>query len=470
MGDRRGPTLRPSRRGRAAPDTEAYQDSKCLSRLLLSTWAWHPLCPISRSGDTVPVEFGSHGATDSEAVEEYKSFFRPFIVEEALASVLKEAEDEVRDKQSMQIRFRSIIDIGEGRADVSCVLVNNRKKNVGRKLKEGNLVFLLNVDPSAAKIGLRELCSRCTRTDSTKVAVFAAWVKYCGRVESDGLLLEVQHARSPETTARPEKDKNERHPGDMLSNVLMTALEDSGNAEPGKWYIVSSSAPVTSQREMAALEAMSRRDDVHLLLRPSLTLEGQGGSAHRIWPEQVRPPLAVWTYHVASIGTPLHPIPTHTVLQSELNISILLLNARMCCGAGNLAPDHLCRPTANSARVDCPDHDSTDALQLGFKPYIDYIKGCHDITQLEAVEACAALCASPQAVAKFVSKAKPIPANPSLLPIILIQGPPGTGKTHTVKVLLLPVPLAAFLQPVCTPSSGAAKRGHARGKVILRFP
>ena len=289
MGDRRGPTLRASRRGRAAPDTDTYQDSKCLSRLLLSTWAWHPLCPISRSNDVVPVEFGSHDATESEAIEEYKSFFRPFIIEEALASVLKEAGDEAREKQSMQIRFRSIIDIGEGRADVSCVLVNNRKKNVGRKLKEGNIVFLLNVDPSAGKIGFRELASRCSRTGCDKVAVFAGWIKYCGRVESDGLLLEVQHARSPETTARCEKDKNHSHPGDMLSHVLMTALEDSGNQEPGKWYIVSCSAPVTSQREMAALEAMSRRDDVHMLLRPSLTLKGHGSSAHRVWPEQVRP-------------------------------------------------------------------------------------------------------------------------------------------------------------------------------------
>lgn len=81
-----------------------------------------------------------------------------------------------------------------------------------------------------------------------------------------------------------------------------------------------------------------------------------------------------------------------------------------------------------------PDRCVCD-LQLGFKPYIDYIKSCHDLTQLEAVEACAALCASPEQVQKFVAKAKPTD-RPALLPIILIQGPPGTGKTHTVKVLL----------------------------------
>lgn len=285
---RPGPSLR-GRRQQPATDTDTYQDSKCLSRLLLSSWAWHPFCPISRSNDVVPVEFGSENSTDSEAIEDYKRFFRPFIIEEALASVLKEAEDEIKEKQSMQIRFRGITDIGEGRADVSCVLVNNRKKNVGRKLKEGNLVFLLNVDPCSSKTGFKELCSRCSRQDSSKVAVFAGWIKFCGRVESDGLHIEVQHARSPGSTEYDETDNRNPHPGDTLSNMLMNALDGSEQQETRKWYLISCSSPVTSQREMASLEAMSRRDDVQILVRPSKSLKGQGGIAHRIWPEQVRP-------------------------------------------------------------------------------------------------------------------------------------------------------------------------------------
>jgi hypothetical protein len=120
--------------------------------------------------------------------------------------------------------------------------------------------------------------------------VFAGWIKFCGRAESDGMHIEVQHSRCPETTARDKADTIDPHPGDLLSSTLMTALDNSGHDddETATWYMISCSSPVPAQREMAALEAMSRREDFNMLTRPTLALQGQGGIAHRIWPEQVR--------------------------------------------------------------------------------------------------------------------------------------------------------------------------------------
>ena len=66
-------------------------------------------------------------------------------------------------------------------------------------------------------------------------------------------------------------------------------------------------------------------------------------------------------------------------------------------------------------------------LQARSQPYFDKLKAQYDETQLEAIECCASLVATPEQVQVSLGSLQ-------VLPVVLIQGPPGTGKTHTVKV------------------------------------
>ena len=83
--------------------------------------------------------------------------------------------------------------------------------------------------------------------------------------------------------------------------------------------------------------------------------------------------------------------------------------------AGGLAPEALQRMWPAEAAT---------------KPFIDFLKGQYDHTQLSAIEAAAAhLGAAPARPASGAGADE-------RLPFVLIQGPPGTGKTHTVKGIL----------------------------------
>jgi len=98
--------------------------------------------------------------------------------------------------------------------------------------------------------------------------------------------------------------------------------------------------------------------------------------------------------------------------------------------AGGLAPETLQRMWPAEAAT---------------KPFIDFLKGQYDHTQLSAIEAAAAhLGAAPARPAPeadgrggAAGAAGGAPgAADERLPFVLIQGPPGTGKTHTVKGIL----------------------------------
>ncbi len=89
--------------------------------------------------------------------------------------------------------------------------------------------------------------------------------------------------------------------------------------------------------------------------------------------------------------------------------------------AGGLAPEALQRMWPAEAAT---------------KPFIDFLKGQYDHTQLSAIEAAAAhLGAAPARPASGAAGGAPGGAD-ERLPFVLIQGPPGTGKTHTVKGIL----------------------------------
>lgn len=99
--------------------------------------------------------------------------------------------------------------------------------------------------------------------------------------------------------------------------------------------------------------------------------------------------------------------------------------------AGGLAPEALQRMWPAEAAT---------------KPFIDFLKGQYDHTQLSAIEAAAAhLGAAPARPAPGDDGRGGGPAGAAggapggadeRLPFVLIQGPPGTGKTHTVKGIL----------------------------------
>lgn len=285
MSERRAPKLRKTvkKSADAGDDTNQFQDSICLTRYLLSTWAWHPQCPLVRSTETVPVEFGSASDSDETAVATYKANFRPFILDEATASLSKEVEEEMRADRVFQVRLRSVTNIGDGLADVACTVVGNKKKvNVGKKLREGAIVFICSVDPSKHRNSFRNLCNLHKQPESTRGALLAGWVKFSGRSDSEGLVLEIQHgACDDDARSKPN------HPGASTSPLLMSCMDKTVAGDAPRWYMISCSAPVTSQREMAALEAMCRRPEMQILLRPSLTLRAQGSVAHRIWPDEV---------------------------------------------------------------------------------------------------------------------------------------------------------------------------------------
>lgn len=286
MSERRAPKLRKAikKRADAGDDTNQFQDSICLTRHLLSTWAWHPSCPLARSTETVPIEFGSESDDNETAVATYKYNFRPFILDEATSSLSKEVEEEMRAGRVFEVRLKSVTNIGDGLADIACAVVGNKKKlNTAKKLREGGIVFMCSVDPSRHRNSFRDLCNLHTQPEPKTGALFAGWVKFSGRMESEGLVLEVQHGPCDDD-ARSKPN----HPGVSASPMLMKCMDKSIAGDSPRWYVISCSAPVTSQREMAALEAMCRKPEMQILLRPSLTLKLQGSVAHRTWPDEVR--------------------------------------------------------------------------------------------------------------------------------------------------------------------------------------
>lgn len=286
MSERRAPKLRKNvkKASDAGDDTNQFQDSICLTRYLLSTWAWHPNCPLARSTEAVPIEFGVPSDSNETAVSTYKEFFRPFILDEATASLSKEVEEEMRAGRVFPVSLRSLTNIGDGLADVRCNLAGNKKKNLAqKKLREGAIVFLCSSDPSQHRNSFRDLCFLHKEPEAKRGVLIAGWVKFSGRSDSEGMILEVQHGVCDDVARG-----NQEHPGVSTSAVLMNCMEKSRAGEPPQWYVISCSAPVTSQREMAALEAMCRRSEMQMLLRPSMTLKSQGSVAHRIWPAEVR--------------------------------------------------------------------------------------------------------------------------------------------------------------------------------------
>lgn len=285
MSERRAPKLRKNvkKQSEAGDDTNQFQDSICLTRYLLNTWAWHPKCPLARSTETVPVEFGVEADSDAAVVSKYKGHFRPFILDEATASLSKEVEEEMRAGRVFPVRLRSVANIGDGLADVACSVVGTKKKpSAVKKLREGAIVFLCSSDPSQHRNSFRDLCNLYMQPEAKRGALVAGWVKFSGRSESEGMVLEVQHGVCDESAGGSPD-----HPGAACSPILMNCMENS-KADAPRWYVISCSAPVTSQREMAALEAMCRRPEMQTLLRPSPTLKSQGCVAHRVWPAEVR--------------------------------------------------------------------------------------------------------------------------------------------------------------------------------------
>lgn len=286
MSERRAPKLRKNVKKQAenGDDTNQFQDSICLTRYLLSTWAWHPKCPLARSTEAVPIEFGIESDSNETAVSKYKQHFRPFILDEATASLSKEVEEEMRAGRVFPVRLRSVTNIGDGLADVSCVLAPNKKKHVAlKKLREGSIVFISSSDPAKLGNSFRDLCNQYKQPEVSRGALIAGWVKFSGRSESEGLVLEVQHGTSTENASG-----NSDHPGNATSPVLMKCMDVAKGGLAPQWYVICCSAPVTSQREMAALEAMCRKPSMQMLLRPSVALKNQGSVAHRIWPAEVR--------------------------------------------------------------------------------------------------------------------------------------------------------------------------------------
>ena len=114
-------------------------DSACLYKLLLSEWGQRALCTRSCRGavpTVVPTEFGVPDGTDSEAIRAFNSVWRQFFIEEASASALKEAEDEVRRGQAMPDPIVNVRD--GGFADVTCRYrpVHHRQSQEEQKLVE----------------------------------------------------------------------------------------------------------------------------------------------------------------------------------------------------------------------------------------------------------------------------------------------------------------------------------------------
>jgi hypothetical protein len=159
-------------------------------------------------------------------------------------------------------------------------------------LRENAFVFICNTNPATLPrpLTLASLCEpqAPSRTNGSAVprespTVLAAWIKYAGRSDSDDFLLEAQHGPSAGEPPDP------RHPSATAFPTLLAALaRENASSEQEPWYLIVCSLPVTSQREMAALECMCRKAEFDTLLRPSSILREQGGRYYQVWPSEVR--------------------------------------------------------------------------------------------------------------------------------------------------------------------------------------
>ena len=281
------PPAQPSRKRKRAPETPsattARQDDLCLLRLILDTWAWHPRCPLARPATSPPIQFGD--APDApDAAAHYKATFQPFIADEAIAQLQREADEELKAGRVAKVHFRRVADLQGGKADVTCVPdAAERVPDATRKrLREGALVLLCAADPRRAPRPptLAALCERPAATSAPTVV--AAWVKYAGRTDAEGFLLEAQYGPPAGARADPE------HPSATAGPALLGALDGVTPQEPRPWFLVVCSVPTTAQREMAALEAMCRRPELEALARPKATLAAHGSEYRLVWPSEAR--------------------------------------------------------------------------------------------------------------------------------------------------------------------------------------
>jgi hypothetical protein len=283
----------PSRKRKRAPDTPsatlARQDDLCLVRTILDTWAWHPQCPLQRTDRELPLEFGASDEAPAAAAADYRLTFQPFIVDEAVAQLQREANDELQAGRALRVKLRRVADLLDGKADVSCRVDGGVAipETLRKKLRDNAFVFLCSAIPSTRSppLTLPALCAppaNGTASHNTPT-ILAAWIKYTGRRESDDFLLEVQHGPSAGQLPEP------RHPSATALPTLLAGLSgDTPSEQPEPWYLIVCSMPVTSQREMAALECMCRKAEFETLLRPSTVLREQGSQYYQVWPSEVR--------------------------------------------------------------------------------------------------------------------------------------------------------------------------------------
>lgn len=275
------PTLK---RKRTPPPTatQTHQDNLCLHRLLLESWAWHPACPLPRTDEGPPTEFGGPDATEAQVAAHYRRVFQPFVADEAIAGLRKELEEELKANAALRVHLKHVSDLLDGKADVTLRIDAAQKvaDRVGTRLREGAVVFLLRDDPRSHPPAA--LLSRPPAAAAERPAVVvAAFIKYVSRNVYDNVTLEAQHSPGPGFPF------SAAHPAAFAAPALLGAL-DGAAAAPPPWFLAVCSVPVTAQREMAALEKVLRSDTLQLLARPSPLLRANGGTVHRFWPKEVR--------------------------------------------------------------------------------------------------------------------------------------------------------------------------------------
>jgi hypothetical protein len=320
----------PPRKRRRSPDaepsaTQAHQDSLSLVRTLLDSWAWHPQCPLERTDESPPVEFG-RGSTEPAAVmQHYREVFTPFIIDETVAQLQREADEEVAAKRVLPVHITRTLDLQQGKADVTCRVDPNAQLDDSwkKRLREGAIVLLCMNDPrTTMPCGITAALAAPPRGSAASGAcasggastgtpvVIAAWLKHPGRTVRDAFVLEAQYGlNAPSHAAVPSS-----HPAAFAGPALFAALSSDrppaappvtapaaaqpaqqqrpqpppGAQEPAKWYLIACSVPTTAQREMAALAQVARRPATAELAAPAALLARQGGVYHQIWPHQVR--------------------------------------------------------------------------------------------------------------------------------------------------------------------------------------
>ena len=147
----RQPPRKRKRSPEVASATQAHQDSLSLARTLLDTWAWHPACPLHRAREGPPVDFGWDDATSAEVRERYKRVFQPFVLDETVAQLQREADEEIVARRVLKVQLTRILDLRNGKADVTARLDARQvfDDSLKRKLRDGALVLLCPKDPVA---------------------------------------------------------------------------------------------------------------------------------------------------------------------------------------------------------------------------------------------------------------------------------------------------------------------------------